>query len=89
MAATAGCTPLSPAAAPADHRPWLAWMDRALQLAALGRGRTSPNPLVGAVALSADGTLVGEGFHAAAGQPHAEVGALAQAGARARGAPCW
>jgi diaminohydroxyphosphoribosylaminopyrimidine deaminase/5-amino-6-(5-phosphoribosylamino)uracil reductase len=60
-------------------------MDRALQLAALGRGRTSPNPMVGAVVLSADGTLVGEGFHAAAGQPHAEVGALAQAGVRARG----
>ena len=60
-------------------------MDRALQLAALGGGRTSPNPLVGAVVLSADGTLVGEGFHAAAGLPHAEVGALAQAGARARG----
>ena len=60
-------------------------MDRALQLAALGGGRTSPNPLVGAVVLSADGTLVGEGFHAAAGLQHAEVGALAQAGARARG----
>ncbi len=60
-------------------------MDRALQLAALGQGRTSPNPMVGAVVLSADGVLVGEGFHAAAGQPHAEVGALAQAGARARG----
>lgn len=84
MAAAAGRAPLSAAPADAGHRPWLAWMDRALQLAALGRGRTSPNPMVGAVVLSADGTLVGEGFHAAAGQPHAEVGALAQAGARAR-----
>jgi diaminohydroxyphosphoribosylaminopyrimidine deaminase/5-amino-6-(5-phosphoribosylamino)uracil reductase len=60
-------------------------MKRALQLAALAEGRTSPNPLVGAVVLDARGQLVGEGFHAAAGQPHAEVGALAQAGARARG----
>ena len=60
-------------------------MRRALQLAALGSGRTSPNPLVGAVVLDANGTLVGEGFHARAGEPHAEVGALAQAGERARG----
>ncbi|PZV02854.1 MAG: bifunctional diaminohydroxyphosphoribosylaminopyrimidine deaminase/5-amino-6-(5-phosphoribosylamino)uracil reductase RibD [Cyanobium sp.] len=67
------------------NEPWQRWMDRALQLAALGDGRTSPNPLVGAVVLAADGTLVGEGFHARAGGPHAEVGALAQAGPRARG----
>ncbi|KEF42926.1 MAG: 5-amino-6-(5-phosphoribosylamino)uracil reductase [Cyanobium sp. CACIAM 14] len=60
-------------------------MRRALQLAALGDGRTSPNPLVGAVVLDAGGRLVGEGFHARAGGPHAEVGALAQAGDRARG----
>lgn len=60
-------------------------MRRALQLAALGEGRTSPNPLVGGVVLDAAGQLVGEGFHARAGEPHAEVGALAQAGARARG----
>jgi diaminohydroxyphosphoribosylaminopyrimidine deaminase/5-amino-6-(5-phosphoribosylamino)uracil reductase len=64
---------------------WLPWMRRALQLAELGRGRTSPNPLVGAVVLDAAGTLVGEGFHARAGEPHAEVGALRQAGERARG----
>ena len=60
-------------------------MRRALQLAALGRGRTSPNPLVGALVLNAAGELVGEGYHARAGEPHAEVGALAQAGERARG----
>jgi diaminohydroxyphosphoribosylaminopyrimidine deaminase/5-amino-6-(5-phosphoribosylamino)uracil reductase len=60
-------------------------MRRALELAALGRGRTSPNPLVGAVVLDAAGTLVGEGYHARAGTPHAEVHALAQAGERARG----
>lgn len=64
--------------------PWLPWMRRALQLAELGRGRTSPNPLVGAVVLDANGTLVGEGFHERAGGPHAEVGALRQAGERAR-----
>ncbi|MCP9775133.1 bifunctional diaminohydroxyphosphoribosylaminopyrimidine deaminase/5-amino-6-(5-phosphoribosylamino)uracil reductase RibD [Cyanobium sp. WAJ14-Wanaka] len=60
-------------------------MERALQLAALGAGRTSPNPMVGALVLDGAGQLVGEGFHAKAGEPHAEVGALAQAGDRARG----
>jgi diaminohydroxyphosphoribosylaminopyrimidine deaminase/5-amino-6-(5-phosphoribosylamino)uracil reductase len=60
-------------------------MRRALQLAELGQARTSPNPMVGAVVLDAAGTLVGEGFHACAGEPHAEVGALRQAGDRARG----
>ena len=60
-------------------------MRRALQLAALGAGRTSPNPLVGAVVLDPAGRLVGEGFHVRAGEAHAEVGALAQAGERARG----
>ena len=65
--------------------PWRPWMQRALQLAALGAGRTSPNPLVGCVVLDAQGQLVGEGFHAVAGGPHAEVMALRQAGERARG----
>jgi diaminohydroxyphosphoribosylaminopyrimidine deaminase/5-amino-6-(5-phosphoribosylamino)uracil reductase len=65
--------------------PWFPWMRRALQLAELGRGRTSPNPLVGAVVLDASGALVGEGYHERAGAPHAEVGALRQAGDRARG----
>ena len=64
---------------------WERWMRRALDLAALAEGQTSPNPLVGAVVLDRDGRLVGEGFHARAGEPHAEVGALAQAGAAARG----
>jgi len=71
-------------AAAAEQR-WIPWMRRALQLAALAEGRTSPNPLVGAVVVDASGRLVGEGFHARAGQPHAEVGALAQAGEAARG----
>ena len=64
---------------------WTFWMRRALQLTALGSGRTSPNPLVGCVVLDASGQLVGEGFHAKAGEAHAEVQALRQAGERARG----
>lgn len=62
-----------------------AWMDRALRLAALADGGTSPNPLVGAVVLDARGQLVAEGFHRRAGEPHAEALALARAGERARG----
>ncbi|TCD55259.1 bifunctional diaminohydroxyphosphoribosylaminopyrimidine deaminase/5-amino-6-(5-phosphoribosylamino)uracil reductase RibD [Synechococcus sp. BS55D] len=72
------------AVADSDQR-WIPWMRRALQLAALADGHTSPNPLVGAVVLDPSGALVGEGFHARAGEPHAEVGALAQAGERAKG----
>ena len=64
---------------------WSSWMRRALQLASLGEGCTSPNPLVGALVLDIDGRLVGESFHSRAGQPHAEIGALAQAGERAKG----
>ena len=60
-------------------------MRRALALAALGLGETSPNPSVGAVILAASGEPVGEGRTAPAGGPHAEVVALARAGARARG----
>jgi len=60
-------------------------MRRALDLAWRGWGRVAPNPLVGAVILQGD-TVVGEGFHAEYGGPHAEVAALAAAGARARGA---
>ncbi len=65
---------------------WAPWMERALALAALGQGGTSPNPVVGALVLDRQGQLVGEGFHERAGRPHAEVGALVQAGGRARGA---
>ena len=64
---------------------WDAWMRRALALAALADGRTSPNPLVGALVLDQQGCLVGEGFHAQVGESHAEGGALAQAGDRAKG----
>jgi len=64
-------------------------MDRALFHAARGRGRTSPNPLVGAVIVSGDGIVVGQGFHERAGEPHAEVHALEEAGRRARGATLY
>jgi len=65
------------------------FMARALFHAARGSGRTSPNPLAGAVVVSSDGVVVGQGFHERAGEPHAEVHALAQAGARARGATLY
>jgi diaminohydroxyphosphoribosylaminopyrimidine deaminase/5-amino-6-(5-phosphoribosylamino)uracil reductase len=64
-------------------------MDRALFLAGRGRGRTSPNPLVGAVVVTGDGVIVGQGFHRRAGEPHAEVLALEQSGPRARGATMY
>ncbi|MGK5739780.1 bifunctional diaminohydroxyphosphoribosylaminopyrimidine deaminase/5-amino-6-(5-phosphoribosylamino)uracil reductase RibD [Micromonospora sp. URMC 103] len=60
-------------------------MRRAIELAARGLGTTSPNPVVGCVLLDDAGEVVGEGFHAYAGGPHAEIVALAQAGERARG----
>ena len=60
-------------------------MRHALALALRGWGRVAPNPLVGAVVLQGD-TVVGEGFHAEYGGPHAEVVALAAARDRAQGA---
>ena len=60
-------------------------MRRALDLAARGWGRTAPNPLVGAVVVSPGGDVVGEGYHAWFGGPHAERVALEQAGSSARG----
>jgi diaminohydroxyphosphoribosylaminopyrimidine deaminase/5-amino-6-(5-phosphoribosylamino)uracil reductase len=62
------------------------YMDRALDLAERGRGTTSPNPMVGAVVVREDGTVVGQGYHERAGGPHAEVRALDEAGELARGA---
>ncbi|OGF05483.1 MAG: riboflavin biosynthesis protein RibD [Candidatus Eisenbacteria bacterium RBG_16_71_46] len=64
------------------------FMRRALRLAERGRGRTHPNPMVGAVVARA-GRVVGEGWHRAIGLDHAEVEALARAGARARGATMY
>jgi len=63
-------------------------MRRALQLARRGLGWVEPNPAVGAV-VAVDGRIVGEGWHAAYGGPHAEVGALAEAGPAARGATLY
>ena len=63
-------------------------MARALQLAEQGLYTTDPNPRVGCV-LVRDGEIVGEGFHARAGEPHAERHALAAAGDRARGATAY
>src|SRR5437764_9778363 len=65
-----------------------AWMARALELAERGRGHVEPNPLVGAVVVR-DGQLVGEGWHQRYGEAHAEVNALAAAGAAARGATLY
>ncbi len=60
-------------------------MMEALRLARLGSGTTSPNPMVGAVVVRGD-RIVGRGYHRKAGGPHAEIFALREAGARARGA---
>ena len=65
---------------PMDQKIWVPWMRRSIQLALLAEGRTSPNPLVGAIVLDSNGKLVGEGYHSRAGKPHAEIEALAQAG---------
>ena len=64
------------------------WMARALGLAARGMGETNPNPLVGCVVVKS-GRVVGQGFHARAGGPHAEQIALARAGPQARGATLY
>jgi diaminohydroxyphosphoribosylaminopyrimidine deaminase/5-amino-6-(5-phosphoribosylamino)uracil reductase len=66
-----------------------AFMERALFHAARGLGRTSPNPVVGAVVVSRDGVVVGQGAHLGAGGPHAEVVALDEAGALARDATIY
>ncbi|MEH1812788.1 MAG: bifunctional diaminohydroxyphosphoribosylaminopyrimidine deaminase/5-amino-6-(5-phosphoribosylamino)uracil reductase RibD [Nostoc sp.] len=63
-------------------------MLRCLELARRALGRTSPNPLVGAVIVK-DGEIVGVGFHPRAGEPHAEVFALKAAGDRSRGATIY
>lgn len=65
-----------------------AMMQRCLELARTAIGRTAPNPMVGCV-IVADGEIVGEGFHPKAGEPHAEVFALRQAGERSRNATLY
>lgn len=64
------------------------FMRRAIELARLGEGLASPNPMVGAV-LVRDGEVIGEGFHTYEGVKHAEVVALDVAGDRARGATLY
>jgi diaminohydroxyphosphoribosylaminopyrimidine deaminase/5-amino-6-(5-phosphoribosylamino)uracil reductase len=66
----------------------LRWLRRAVRLADRGRYEVAPNPMVGAV-LVREGQLVAEGWHRRVGGPHAEVEALAAAGARARGATLY
>ncbi|WP_437647603.1 bifunctional diaminohydroxyphosphoribosylaminopyrimidine deaminase/5-amino-6-(5-phosphoribosylamino)uracil reductase RibD [Sorangium sp. So ce362] len=66
----------------------LRWMERCLELAALARGRTAPNPMVGSV-LVRDGELLAEGFHERAGLAHAEVDALRKLAGRAEGATLY
>ncbi len=60
-------------------------MRRVLELAGRAAGRTSPNPMVGAVIVK-NGRVIAEGYHKKAGGPHGEIAALRKAGARARGA---
>ena len=64
------------------------WMKRALRLAEKGRGRTSPNPMVGAILVKKD-DVVGQGYHAKAGEAHAEIIALLRAGEEAKGATLY
>ncbi len=64
-------------------------MSAAIALAARGLGATWPNPSVGCVIVAPDGRVVGRGRTATGGRPHAEVGALAMAGAAARGATAY
>ncbi len=64
-------------------------MDRAIALALRGAGLVSPNPMVGCVIVSDADAIVGEGWHEGPGAPHAEVGALADAGEKARGATAY
>ncbi|MDE0468172.1 MAG: bifunctional diaminohydroxyphosphoribosylaminopyrimidine deaminase/5-amino-6-(5-phosphoribosylamino)uracil reductase RibD [Candidatus Poribacteria bacterium] len=66
----------------------ITFMQRALDLARQAKGRTSPNPLVGAVIVK-DGKVIGEGYHKKAGTPHAEVHALNAAGENAKGATLY
>lgn len=65
-----------------------AFMERAVDLARNGAFGAHPNPMVGCV-LVKDGEIVGEGWHALAGSAHAEVGALEEAGEKARGATAY
>lgn len=65
------------------------YMQRALELALEAEGNTSPNPMAGCVIVDDEGNIVGEGYHHKAGEPHAEVNALAEAKQHARGATAY
>lgn len=65
------------------------YMLRALELAQLAEGDTSPNPMVGCVIVDDAGNIVGEGYHHKAGEAHAEINALAEAKNLARGATAY
>jgi diaminohydroxyphosphoribosylaminopyrimidine deaminase/5-amino-6-(5-phosphoribosylamino)uracil reductase len=67
----------------------LRWMRRALEQARRGLGRTTPNPVVGACVVTDEGVVVGDGAHERAGEPHAEIHALTEAGELARGATLY
>jgi diaminohydroxyphosphoribosylaminopyrimidine deaminase/5-amino-6-(5-phosphoribosylamino)uracil reductase len=64
-------------------------MRRAIEHARRGLGRTTPNPIVGACVVSDEGVVLGQGAHESAGGPHAEINALDEAGAEARGATLY
>src|SRR5258706_16068773 len=64
-------------------------MAEAVALGERGRLTAAPNPWVGCVVVAADGQVVGRGFHLRAGEPHAEIHALREAGDRARGATVY
>jgi diaminohydroxyphosphoribosylaminopyrimidine deaminase/5-amino-6-(5-phosphoribosylamino)uracil reductase len=64
-------------------------MERAVECARRGLGRTTPNPIVGACIVSEEGVVVGQGSHERAGEAHAEVHALDEAGDAARGATLY
>lgn len=70
------------------HASDIAWMEMAYGLAEKALGRTSPNPMVGAVIVK-KGAVAGHGWHAEAGKPHAEIVAMERAGRRARGATLY
>lgn len=65
------------------------YMRKAIAIAERGRGRTSPNPMVGALVVDDEGVIVGRGRHEFAGGPHAEINALRDAADRARGATLY
>ncbi|MBI2809442.1 MAG: bifunctional diaminohydroxyphosphoribosylaminopyrimidine deaminase/5-amino-6-(5-phosphoribosylamino)uracil reductase RibD [Candidatus Melainabacteria bacterium] len=66
-----------------------AFMKVCLELAQRAEGRTSPNPIVGAIVVDVNGQIVGRGYHKKHGTPHAEVYALAEAGEKSRGATLY